>query len=810
MFRNYLKASFRNLLRHKTYTLINIAGLAIGVASALLILLYVEEEISYDKFNVNADHIYRVYINGNVGGDEIYAALSCAPIGAQMVNDYPEVTHSARMFTFAGDPLIKYEDKSFVLDKFFYADSSFFDIFSIKFLRGDPTTALNRSNTLVLTEEMAEKFFGDEDALGQSLKIGDEERSFEITAVVEEMPNNSHFHFNFLASYVSVPQLANSTIWVGNNNYTYILLQDEFPAKELEDKLPEMVEKYAGPQLEMFSQASYEDFKKAGNKYGYQLQSIKDIHLNSDLQYEIEPGGSKSSVYIFSAVAFFLILIASINFMNLATAKSAGRAREVGIKKVVGSFRFQLVKQFLFESLLLSFIALILALVVMELVLPSFNNFTGKKLDLLIAGHWSFLPYIIGLAILVGLLAGTYPAFYLSSFRPVNVLKGTRMTGMKGSRLRSILVVFQFIVAIFLIISTITIFKQINFIANKDLGFTKENLLVINRAYALGDKRNVFKEEISKNPAIEMISQTNNLPSYLHGDYPYRTANSGPEDIRAIYNYQTDEKLQETMEMKLLEGRWFSSEKASDSTAVVLNEAAVKAFGLENPVGKDMLKIAANADTTDRLMRIIGVVKDFHYQSLHQKVQPLIIEYNRNRFATYFALRIHPDNYQEALAFIKEKWNEIVPEQTLEYEFLEDVLITNYSDEKRSGTLFAIFAILAIFVSSLGLYGLASFSAEQRKKEIGVRKVMGATVMLIMKLLSREVILMVVFSSVISWPIAYFFTKHWLQNFAFQIKPGILTFALASIFSFLIAILTVSYQGYRAATTNPANSLRHE
>jgi len=460
--------------------------------------------------------------------------------------------------------------------------------------------------------------------------------------------------------------------------------------------------------------------------------------------------------------------------------------------------------------MLLSFVALIMALLLVEIFLPSFNNFSGKNLDMFISGHWSFLPYVIGLSILVGLLSGTYPAFYLSSFLPVKVLKGSIQTGVKGSRLRSILVVFQFIIAIFLIVSTIVVFRQIQFISNKDLGFTKENLLVINRAYALGDQRNAFKEEISKNPAIDLISQTNSLPSYLHGDYPYRPEGSSPEEIRSLYNYQTDEVFQKTLDMKLVDGRWFSKEIPGDSSAVILNESAVKAFGYENPVGENILKIAANSDTTDRPMKIIGVVKDFHYQSLHQSIQPLIIEFNRNRFASYFVLRIHPDNYKEALAFLEEKWNEIVPEQPIEYEFLEDVLATSYNDDKKSGTLFAIFAILAIFVSSLGLLGLASFTAEQRTKEIGVRKVMGASVPLIMKLLSRDVVLMIIIASVISWPLAYFFMKDWLQNFAFQVNLGFITFLIASLFSFIIAIATISYQGYKAASNNPTESLRNE
>ena len=810
MLSNYFKIAFRNLFKHKTYTLINIAGLAIGVASALMILLYIQDELSYDKFHKKSDQIYRVYLNGKIAGDELVVGVSCAPLGATMVNDYPEVLNSTRLFTFGGDPIVRFGEKKIVVDLFHYADSSFFDIFTVNFLRGKPETALNRANTVVITSEMAKKFFGNEDPLGKSLKVGNDQTEFEITGVVEKFPQNSHHHFNMLASFVTLRDLANSSFWVSNNNYTYILLQEDYPVEQLEAKMPEMVEKYVGPQLQMFSQASFEEFLEAGNRYGYFLQPIKKIHLFSDLQYEIEPGGSITSIYIFSIIAFFLILIAAINFMNLATARSAGRAREVGVRKVVGSFRSQLINQFLIESLLLSFVALIVALLAVELLLPGFNNFSGKQLTLFLKGHWSFLPYIIAIGVFVGFLAGSYPAFYLASFRPVKVLKGTIQTGMKGSRMRSILVVFQFIIAIFLIISTLVVFRQLNYVQKKDLGFKKENLLIIDRAYALRDQRNAFKEELSRNPSIEKISQTNNLPSYLHGNTAFRPEESTPDEIRATNFYYTDENFQEVLELNLIDGRWFSKDMPGDSTAVILNEAAIKAYGYEDPVGENILQIGGGRDTTDLPMKIIGVVKDFNYESLHQTIQPLIIGFNRNRFATYFAIRIHSENYQTTMKFIEEKWSEMVPDQPVEYSFLEDALTANYNDDKNSGILFAIFAFLAIFISSLGLLGLASFTAEQRTKEIGIRKVMGSSIPKIMQLLSREVIIMITISSVIAWPIAYFFMKNWLQNFAFKANLGISVFILASLLTFFIAILTIIFQAYRAASANPAESLRYE
>ena len=810
MFTNYIKTSLRNLLKYKGYSFINIIGLAIGLASAILILLFVQDEISYDKFHDKSDQIYRVYLNGKIASDEMVVAVSCAPLGATMVKDYPEVLNSTRLFTFSGDPLVRYEENNLVVEKYYYADSTFFDVFSANFLRGDPTTALNRANTVVITSEMAEVFFGKEDPLGKSLKVGNDQTDFEITGVVEEYPENSHFQFNMLASYITMRDMANSSFWVSNNNYTYIVLQKDFPVEQLQAKLPEMVEKYVGPQLQMFSNASFDEFLEAGNKYGYVLQPIEKIHLFSDLQYEIQPGGNIKTVYIFSVIAFFLILIAAINFMNLATAKSAGRAREVGVRKVSGSTRSQLIFQFLIESILLSFISLLIALVLVELFLPAFNNLAGKKLSFIFTGDLSFLPYIIGLGIFVGMLAGSYPAFYLASFRPTKVLKGSIQTGMKGGKMRSVLVIFQFTIAIFLIISTIVVYNQLSYVQNKNLGYDQKDLLVIERAYALQDQRNAFKEELSQNPSIEMISQTNNLPSFLHGNTAFRPEGSTPDEIRATNFYYTDENFQNTLGIKLIEGRWFSKDLAGDSLAVVLNLSAVKAYGYEDPIGKNILQIGGGADTTDLPMKIIGVVEDFHYESLHQTIQPLIIAFNRNRFASYFAIRIHPENYQQAIGFIEDKWNSMVTDQPIEYTFLEDELKTNYNDDKNEGIIFAIFAMLAIFVSSLGLLGLASFTTEQRTKEIGIRKVMGSSISQVVGLLTKEINWLLIISSIVSWPLAFYFMKNWLQNFAFKSNLGLHIFIIASIIAFFIAILTTGFQALKAARANPANSLRHE
>ncbi len=810
MFRNYLVIAIRNLLKHKGYTFINIIGLAIGLSSALLILLYVQDELSYDKFHEKSDQIYRVYLNGKIAGDEMIVGVSCPPLGSTMVKDYPEVLSSTRLYTFGGDPVVKSGEKSQVVKNFYYADSTFFDIFSVNFLRGEPKSALNRANTVVITEKMAKIFFGKEDPLGKSIKVGNNQEDYEITGVVKAFPENSHFHFNMLGSLITMRDFADNNFWVSNNNYTYILLQKDFPVEKLQEKLPEMVEKYVGPQLQMFSNASFDEFLQSGNKYGYYLQPITDIHLFSDLQYEIEPGGSIKIVTIFSVIAFFLIVIAAINFMNLATAKSAGRAKEVGIRKVAGSYKSQLIIQFLIESFILSLFALFIALVLVETFLPAFNRLANKHLLFISGGQWSFVPFILILWVLVGILAGSYPSFYLASFRPVKVLKGAVQTGMKGARMRSVLVIFQFVIAIFLIISTLVVYGQMQYIEKKDLGYDKKNILIIDRAWALKDQRKAFKEELSREPFVSSISMTNNMPSYLHGNNAFRPEGSTPEEIRATNFYYTDENFQKTLNLAMKEGRWFSNDKPGDSTAVVLNEAAAKAYGYTDPVGKRILQIGGRRDSTDLPLKIIGVVKDFNYESLHQTIQPLIIGFNRNRFSSYFAIKIQPDNYQQAIQSVKEKWSAIVPDQPVEYTFLEDALKINYNDNKNEGILFAVFSILAIFISSLGLLGLASYSTEQRTKEIGVRKVMGSSISQIVSLLTKEVLILLGIASVISWPLAWYFTKNWLQNFAYHENPGVLIFLLASVLASVVAIVTISFQSYKAARANPADSLRYE
>lgn len=808
MFRNFITIAFRNLVTHKAYSLINISGLAIGLASAILILLYVQDELSYDKFHDNYDQIYRVGLHGNIQGNELVVGVTCVPMAPTLVRDYPEVISATRLFAFAGEPIVRYEDNSFLEDRFFYADSSFFAVFRTGLLKGDPTTVLARANTVVITDEMANKYFGSEEPIGKVIEVGVDRTEFEVTGVVEKYPGNSHLKFDFLGS-METTEFINSTFWINNMLYTYFELQDGFSPEQLEAKFPDLVMKYVGPQMEQFVQASMEDFFETGNKYGYFLQSIKDIHLQSDVEYELEPGGNVASIYIFSVIALFLIIIASINFMNLATAQSSTRAREVGIRKVVGSMRSKLINQFLTESVVLSFVSLLIGVGLVWFVLPYFNTLAGKELSLDLAHNKILIPSLLILGLVVGLLSGSYPAFFLASFQPVKVLKGKIESGLKSRYLRGILVIFQFSVAIILFISTIIVSRQMNFIQKKELGYDKENLVVVNRITALQDQKDAFQEELSKFPDLIQSGFTNSLPTVMFGNTAFRPEGTTAESTHAINYWYVGYDFQKTLKMEMTEGRWFSRDILSDSTAVVINEAAVKVLGMEDPIGKNLMLIGGARDG-DLPLKIVGIVKDFHYESLHKTIHPLVIGFLPSQSSSYLVVRIQPENYQKTVDLIKRKWDEFVPEQPFDYVFLEDDLTTAYKDDFRTGTIFTIFSVLAIFISLLGLIGLASYTAAQRTKEIGVRKVMGASVSLIIKMLSREVFILIGISTLIAWPVGYYFMKSWLQNFAFRVELGILSFIIASLLALIIAILTVGLRAYRTATANPADSLRDE
>jgi putative ABC transport system permease protein len=786
--------------------LINLVGLTLGVAASILILLFVMDELSFDKFHKDSDRIYRVSVLGKIQGPEIRAAVSCVPIGPALVKELPGVEQYTRLFPFGGDPLVRYEDKSFIEDGFLYADSTFFDVFTARFIAGNAGKALNRPNTLVITRSIAMKYFGSTDVIGKSLKVFDPPQQFAVEGVIEDYPANSHIRFTILASFMSTP-LIQSTFWVGNNVYTYIKIAKNTKSREIESGMVAIVDKYVGPQLKQFLGFDLSQMRAAGNRYGYVLTALTDIHLKSDLDFEFRANGSMSSVYIFSMIALFLIIIASINFMNMATARASSRAREVGIRKVVGSQRSNLIGQFLTESTLLTLISFLLAILVVFLALPYFNHIANKELSIRLINWTLFIPILVLLLIFISLASGSYPSFYLAGFNPVTVLKGKLQMGNRGGWLRKILVVLQFFITIGLIVSTLIISEQNHYILNKNLNFDKENLLIVNRVYSLGNQQQVFIDRIKAIPGITDASVTSQVPGGRgSGNTVFRREGDANDGLQNFNIMSTDQSFQKTMKIEMVAGRYFSKDYGSDSSALVINEAAAKRLQWDNAVDKILFIVGANPKGGDLPGTIIGVIKDYNYESLHQDVKPLVITLAQN--AGLSVIRYSGIQPVDLLSKIRGLWTEVAPNQPFSYTFMEDQLLGNYQNDRQMGKVFTIFAILAITVACLGLLGLSSFTLEKRKKEISIRKCLGASAKSIMEILLTETIILVLIATCLAAPISWYLMDHWLQNFNYHIKISIGIFILSALISLLIALSTILMHVYQASIRNPVDALK--
>jgi len=803
MFKNYFKIAFRNLIRFKAYSLINVWGLAIGIAACILILLFVRDELSYDKHNVNADRIYRVHTVGKLLGNELNMAVSPAPLGETLVSDFPEVIQSARL-NYNANMLIRYKDNVFNETRFFWADSTIFDVFTMPFIQGNPETALSEPHTIVLTETLAKKYFGNEDPMDKIMNMEDG-TPYTVRGVIKDCLPNSHFRYDMFASLSSWGGAERNTFWVSNSFYTYILLKEGASASELQNKLPEFAAKYAGPQLQELLGITFDEAKKRGYNYEFIMQPLLGIHLNSHLDYEIEPNSDIRYVYIFSIIAAFILLIACINFMNLTTARSSIRSKEVGIRKVLGSSKAKLIKQFLTESILLTFFAVLITIVLVEIFLPSFSRLAGKNLYTDYFNNPIAVPALIVTILIVGFLAGSYPAFFLSKFQPVKVLKG-KLSDSKNSWLRSGLVVFQFAITIVLFICTFIVYNQMQFVQDKRLGFNKEHVLVIQRAWALEDHSQAFKDELIKSTKIVSASNTDNLPGKQFGQTVFK-----PEDAPLSQQYplavmSTDYDFAKTLGLEISDGRYFSREITTDTMGIILNESAVKFMELKDPVGK-RLELPNPGST--RLFTIVGVLKDFHYESLHQRIRPLAIFLNSGQTA-FLPIRMRAKNISETVSYIEEQWKKFVPGKPFEYFFLDEDFNRLYQSEQKTGQIFTTFSVLAIFIACLGLLGLTIFTVERRIKEIGIRKVLGASVSTIVFLVSKEFLKWVLIANLIAWPVAYYFMSNWLENFAYKTEINVWLFILSAFIALLIALLTVSSQTIKAATMNPVKSLRYE
>lgn len=812
MFSNIIKVAIRNLIRQSGYTLINILGLAIGLACSILIFLYVLNEVTYDSFHEKAERIYRIGVKGQMLGNELNQAVTAAPMMEALLSDYPEVEMAVRVAPFGGW-LVTYGEKRFheTAETFKFADSTFFELFDFKLLRGDPKTVLSRPRTMVMTETAARRYFGDEDPIGKSLKVEQDTILYEVTGLMEDVPVNSHFHFDLLGSMSSIRQSRNNN-WLNHQYYTYIVLPSGTDIEQFTERINELIPKYVGPMIEQFLGFSLEQFEAEGNTFGYFLQPLLDIHLHSNLQVEIEPGGNPAYVYIFSIIAVLILIIACINFMNLATARATTRAREVGIRKVVGSHRTYLISQFLTESVFLSMISLVIAVILVYLLLPYYNNMIRLDMEFDILKSYYTIPLLILLAIFVGLLAGSYPALILASFNPVTVMKGEVVPGSGKGLLRSILVILQFTVTIAILMGTFIVYRQLSYMQQKNLGFEKNNVLVIRRSDALEDKIDAFKQELKQQAGIISVGNATHIPSTTFWNNAHWLEGQDFSNILLLMTAFVSYEYGDALDLKMKEGRFFSPDMPTDSFAVVINEAAVRVLGLSDPLRTRFIEPGETRDQ-DRFMPVIGIVEDFHYESMHEDIHPMIFHFMPGNWEGYIVVRLGGGNIPATIDFIKRTWEDFNQQYPFEYLWLDDEFGKLFEPERRTGQILLVFSILSIFISCLGLLGLISYSTAQRTREIGIRKTTGASINTILILLSRNTLKLLGISAVLAIPV-YFGIKQWLQNFAYHIEftPVLyfLNLIMIAVVVLVIALLTVSYVAYSAATTNPAESLRVE
>ncbi|KOF03358.1 hypothetical protein OB69_07715 [Roseivirga seohaensis subsp. aquiponti] len=804
MLRNYFKVALRSIFRQKAYAFINIFGLAIGMCCCLLIVSFVVDELSYDKFHPNSESTFRIALDRKFPDNGFQYARSPMPMGMTLYNELPEITAATRLYNSFGSVTIEKADQYFDERNVIAADSNFFDFFGAKLILGDVETVLNEPNSLVITTEMAEKYFGSTDVIGKQLEMQNIGQML-VKGVVEPLPSNSHFHFDFLFSLNTIPSLYNNQFWGSYVAYNYVKMEAS-SVPIVERKLQEVLQRNMEPQIQSILGISWQQYEEAGNAHRYFFQPLSEIHLNSNLQWELEPNGSASTVYLFAGISAFILLIACVNFINLATARSANRAKEVGMRKVLGALKGQLVFQFLAESIIMCLLALVLAVGMTALLLPFFNELAGKSIEL----NAFFTPLVLfsmlGFSLLLGVAAGLYPAFYLSAFKSVTVLKGKLTGGAKNSWLRNGLVIFQFAVSAILVVGTIVIYQQLQYMNEKSLGFDKDQLVVIERANLLRGQSNPFKSALLNNPNILEVSGVNTIPGRQVVGGTFTDVTGDASDRFLLPNLRGDYDLISTMGLEVVEGRAFNPEVVSDSSAVIINEAAARIFKWENPIGKQLQPI------NGPIYNVIGVVKDFHFESLHQEIGPLaIFASNLNaRASNLIIVKTNSANVKSTLDFMDAQWKKFIPDRPLAYRFVNEEFGALYQAEQRSGKVFTSFSVLAIIIACLGAFGLAAFLATQRTKEIGVRKVLGASTFGIVQLLSKDFVKLILIANLIAVPIAYLAMKEWLQNFAYSIDVNGYTFVFVAIGSILIALITVSYHSIRAALNNPADTLHAE
>jgi len=816
MWRNFFSVAFRNISKNKVFTLINVSGLAIGLASSILIMLFIFKELSYDRFNVNKHRIYRLYIDGVMGEQSFRGPWTSMIMAPTFAEEIPEIENYVRFDVYIQN-LIWYQDERHVEDHFFFSDSTIFDIFSINLVEGDPRTALSKPNSILITEEKARLYFGDQDPLGLPLHVNRDSNYYYVTGVIEALPENSHFFADFIASMGTL-DWENNVTWFQNSVFSYVLLKPGADPEAVEKKMADVLAVHITGELESILGVSPEEWASGGNRYGIYLQPLLDIHLQSDIETGMDscfrPVHNKIYLYIFGMVAIFILIIASINFMNLSTARAATRAREIGIRKAAGSNRSLLVRQFLTESVIQSIIALCFALILVELSLPWFNHAMDLNLRMEPVQYSYLLPAVLMLALIVGFLSGIYPAFFLSSFSPVDGIRG----GFKGKKqagfFGNAMVIVQFTISVAIIVGTVIVSSQLHFLLNKDLGFDAKNLVVLKRTHPLNNSIQTFCREIEKIPGVISASNSTTFLGYNNSTETYQIKG---RDAASNYLFETnyvDENFMNTYNFHLVgkESRFFDPSYSNESSAILINEAAATDYGITDPFNTIILEPTLEGDTNH--LRIIGIVEDFHHSSLKDPVGPYMIRYKDADldWAGYITVRlgVAGKGIPITITKIKNVWMEMTGDAPFQFFFLKDELDNYYKEERRTGRISLLFAILSTFIACLGLFGLTLHHTNRRTREIGIRKAMGASIGDVIRVVSREIILLMSISVLLAWIAAYFFMQNWLHGFPFNIgfKPWI--YLVSAISAMFIAFLSVTLLAYRSARRNPARILHYE
>ncbi len=816
MWRNFFNVALRNISKNRIFSFINISGLAIGLASAILIFLFIVKELSFDRFHENSHRIYRAYIDGNIGEQKFRGAWTSYVMAPAVTKEIENVKDFVRLEVFP-QQFVWNKDVKHIEDNVVFADSSFFRIFSFKLIHGDPETVLSSPNSVVITQSKALQYFGTENPLGQTLEFNSKDNFYEVTGVMEEFPDNSHFFCDFLLSMSNIPE-SRSENWFSNSIYSYLLLSEGVDYRKVEQEMNQVMLKNIRPQIKEMLEISTEEWAEGGNAFGVFLQPLTNIHLNPGIEYGeencIRPVNDRTYIYIFALIALFILIIAGINFMNLSTARSAVRAREIAMRKVVGSQRTVLIRQFLTESVLLSLLALVIALFLVEISLPYFNSFMGMNLSFGMLGRGWIMVGVLFLSLLVGLLSGVYPAFYLSRIDPLIGLRGGSLNRKRSSMFRSFMVTLQFTISVAIIVGTLVVSKQVTYLLQKDPGFRAENIIVIDRVYPLRNKMDQFFEEVKKIPGVAGVANSSTYLGFSNLSTSFQIKGAKRSTGFMFDVNFVDPAFFETYELTLRNntGRFFDGSDMNDTMTVIINETAVKEYDLEDPLNTVIQSPTGEGTMTE--YKVIGVVNDFHHSSLRKTIAPYLFAYKTETRSQsgYISIRfdkrsIHSRN---TISMINQLWSEMTGDEPFQYFYLDEELNKYYREERRTGKISLLFSILAIIIASLGLLGLTIFNTQRRLREIAIRKAMGASLYHLLMIISREILVILGISIVLAWIISYFFMRNWLQVFPYNVgfTPGI--YLVAASVAILVTMITVNIITLRAARSNPVDSLYHE